>query len=143
VHYLKHAIELAKSSDHPKTKVGAILVSGKHILASASNSTTRSHPLQKYYNVKYRNIPPDSCKHLIHAEMSCLVQSIEIPANSRLYIARVLKMTNTIVMASPCKACLQAIIDFNIHNIYYTTELGFAHEKLNYAKRHERINQIR
>ena len=37
-------------------------------------------------------------------------------------------------MARPCNACLAAIKDLGIRNIYYTTDDGFVHEKLENTK---------
>ena len=44
------AKSVAELSDHPKHKVGAIVVLKHRIISSGFNSNVKTHPLQKKYN---------------------------------------------------------------------------------------------
>jgi deoxycytidylate deaminase len=119
------AINLALTSEHYSTRVGAVLVSNKTIITTGVNSNTKSHPLQKYYN-QNRNFEVE-IKHHIHAELDCIIKYKklyeEIP-NVKLYIAR-LRKDGSIVPAYPCPACLAAIQDHQISEIIYSNFSGF------------------
>jgi deoxycytidylate deaminase len=126
------AHNLAINSDHYKTKVGAVLVDQKQIVSADFNSNNKSHPLQKYYNENYRGFNDDVCRHLIHAELSCIIKCKNIHEYSdlKIYIVRVINI-NIMVDSRPCKACIQALQDYKIYDIYYSTISGFAYERLN------------
>ncbi len=46
-----------------------------------------------------------------------------------IYIYIYISYTNGLGMARPCPACMAAIKELGIKNIYYTTDNGYAYEK--------------
>ena len=51
--YFAAAKAVSELSDHKHYKIGAVVVMNHRIISSASNSNSKTHPLQKKYN-KYR-----------------------------------------------------------------------------------------
>ena len=95
-------------------------------------NSEKTHPIQYYYN-KYRNnnrneyfVPK------LHAEINCInsIRHLDINFQKvKLYIYRVLN-DKPYGISRPCPSCMAAIKDFGIKNIYYTTDDGYAYEKI-------------
>ena len=99
------------------------------IISSASNSNSKTHPLQKKYN-KYRFT--DEGDHKQHAELAALVPLIRDGidlSNAAIYVYRAHK-NGTLAMSRPCPSCMQLIKDVGIKRVFYTTENGYAYEKI-------------
>jgi len=89
--------------------------------------------MQKHYN-QFRGIYSNNAKYAptLHAEMNCIkqIQNLNIKHSKvKLYIYSTCKDRNSGI-ARPCAACMEAIKDLGIRDIYYTTDDGLAHEKL-------------
>lgn len=127
-YFLKARNESLKSNYHD-IHIGCVAVYKNQIIASGHNSS-KTHPIQSLYN-KYR--PISGVGYLpakLHAEIDCLnkLRSLDIDFSKvSLYVFRETK-TGKFGMCRPCRACMNAINDLGIKNIYYTTELGFTHE---------------
>lgn len=122
------AIQLAALSEH-STRVGAVITNGKHVITTGVNSKYKSHPLQKYYNDRYRNFNVPIHNN-IHAELDAILkyQRMKIHSNKlQIYIAR-LNKANQLQPAKPCPACRAAIIDNKINTIIYSNLEGFDYE---------------
>ena len=127
--YFQKAHQIATISDYKKTHVGCVAVYQGQIIGLGCNCN-KTHPIQKKYN-RYRK-PSDSMLPKLHAEISCLNQIKHLDINFskvKLYIYRIRK-DQPFGMARPCPSCMAAIRDLGIRNIYYTTNDGYAHEKL-------------
>ena len=132
--YFEKAKQIATISDYHPVQVGCIAVYQGIVVSMACN-LQKTHPIQKYYNKKYRE-DSDSMMPKLHAEINCLNQLKHLNLNYskvKLYIYR-LRKDRPHGMARPCSACLAAIKDLGIRNIYYTTDDGFVHEKLESAR---------
>jgi deoxycytidylate deaminase len=116
---------LALTSEHEKAHIGAVIVCGKDVVSVGVNGN-KSHPLQKQYN-KYR-FDDDRASHLLHAELDAIIRARPYikNGNASIYIYRVLR-NGEIGMSKPCAGCERALNDYRIHNIFYTTEQGYAH----------------
>ena len=129
--YFNHARHIAEMSDFNRVHIGCVAVQGNRILSTGFN-TNKSHPMQAHYN-RFREFNGDSiCNHSLHAEMACLVPlcGCNIDFNKvDLYIYRIRKDIGK-GYVRPCKACMQAIIELGIRNIYYTSNDGFVHESI-------------
>ena len=93
-------------------------------------NTNKTHPTQKFYN-KYRD-PSDYMLPKLHAEISCLNQIKHLDINFskvKLYIYRIRK-DQPFGLSRPCPSCMAAIKDLGIRDIYYTTNDGYAYEKI-------------
>lgn len=128
--YLRIAKEIGLMSDFYPYKVGCVIVYKNSIISSAFNSN-KTHTMQSKYN-KYRNIKEGAFPAKVHAEMSALskirYQNIDW-SKVIIYIGRSTK-ENTCRMSRPCASCMAAIQEKGIKNIVYTTDIGYAIEKI-------------
>lgn len=136
--FFMKAKQAALASDFPKVHIGCIAVYGNTIIGIGCN-TNKTHPLQQYYN-RYRTLVDDNGNYLLpktHAEMNCInsLRHLDIPFSKvKLYIFRI-QNAHPCGMARPCPSCMAAIMDLGIREIYYTTNDGYAFEKL-----HSQVN---
>lgn len=125
--YFQKAHQIATISDYKKTHVGCVAVYQGQVIGLGCNCN-KTHPVQKKYN-RYRK---DLMLPKLHAEISCLNQIKHLDINFskvKLYIYRIRK-DQPFGMARPCPSCMAAIRDLGVRNIFYTTNDGYAHEKL-------------
>ncbi len=125
---LEHAKDIAELSDYPTYHVGCVIALKNKIL-NASFNTTKTHPLQKTYNVE--RFQSDTTPHSLHAEIHALAPLIGADIdwkNVTVYVARKRKCDGKNGLAMPCKSCMKAIRDMGVKNIVYTTDFGVAHE---------------
>lgn len=136
--YFKKAKYIAMVSDFEKIHIGCVAVYHGNIIGFGCN-TNKTHPVQKYYN-KFRK--PDGEETYIvsvpklHAEINCLNQLRHLDINYakvKLYIYRK-RNDRPYGMCRPCESCMAAIRDLGIRDIYYTTNDGFVHERLENIK---------
>ena len=125
--YFAVATALAKTSNHFKAKLGAIIVHKNEIISTAVNAA-KSHPIQKLYNI-HRNI--QITHNHIHAEIHSIIKTTNKQKlkGATIYVSRV-KNDQAMGMARPCPACFRAIQDYGIKNIFYTTNNGYAQETI-------------
>lgn len=129
MNYFKKAKKIASISDFSKTHIGCIAVYQGNIIGMGCN-TNKTHPMQKYYN-RYREYSEKFTPKL-HAEINCINQAKHLDVNFskvKLYIYRIRK-DQPFGMARPCPSCMAAIKDLGIRDIYYTTNDGYVHERI-------------
>ena len=127
--YFNKARQVASISDYKKQHIGCVAVYQGQVIGLGCN-TNKTHPIQKFYN-KYRN-PSDSMLPKLHAEISCINQIKNLDVNFskvKLYIYRI-RNDQPFGLAHPCPSCMAAIKDLGIRYVYYTTNDGYAYEKL-------------
>ena len=127
--YFTKARQAANLSDYHKTHVGCVAVYHGQVIGLGYN-TNKTHPIQKYYN-RYRE-PSDTMLPKLHAEINCLNQIKHIDINFskvKLYIYRI-RNDQPFGLSRPCPSCMAAIKDLGIRDVYYTTNDGYAYEKL-------------
>lgn len=128
--YFDKARQVAHISDYNKCHIGCVAVYQGQIIGLGCNCN-KTHPTQKFYN-KYRKSSDDLLPKL-HAEISCInqIKNLEITFSKvKLYIYRIRK-DRPCGLARPCPSCMAAINDLGIKHIYYTSNNGYAYEKLN------------
>ena len=137
--WFNEARKEAEQSDFNNVHVGCVIVYKGHVIGQGHN-TNKSCPEQKQYN-KYRNFNPNPkgkpIIHSTHAEISA-IKSIPYPVKQSIYWKDVSIYIYRICvgkdlgygLSRPCEGCMNAIKDFGIHNIYYTTNDGFAYERV-------------
>lgn len=128
--YFQKARQAATISDYHKTHIGCVAVYQGNIIGIGCNCN-KTHPIQKKYN-KYRK-PSDSMLPKLHAEINCInsikhLEGINF-SKIKLYIYRIRK-DQPFGLARPCPSCMAAIMDLGIRDIYYTTNDGFAYERM-------------
>ena len=127
--YFSKARQIAGISDFKKIHIGCVAVYQGQIIGLGCNAN-KTHPMQKFYN-RYRQ-QTDNLLPKLHAEISCLNQIKHLNINFtkvKLYIYRIRK-DQPYGMARPCPSCMAAIKDLGIRNVYYTTDNGYAYEKI-------------
>lgn len=136
--YFELARKEAMNSTYDGFKLGCVLVYKGHVVSSGHNSNKTS-PMQKYYNQKYRKFKYNGkpIRHSMHAEIATL-SSIPYPidqqidySKAKIYLFRIapgLRLSQG--MSRPCAGCMAALRDKGIRDVYYSTEDGFAHERL-------------
>ena len=130
--YFSKAKQAAKISDFKKVHVGCVAVYQGSIIGVGCN-TNKTHPMQKYYN-RYRDLWNDNETIIpkLHAEINCLnsIRHMDINFSKvKLYNYRC-RHNQQYGLSRPCPSCMAAIKDLGIKNIYYTTNDGFAYERL-------------
>lgn len=133
--YFRKAQKIATVSDFQKTHIGCVAVYQGNIVGIGCNMN-KTHPTQKYYN-KYRhsNVHGDFGAKL-HAEINCInsIKHLDITFSKvKLYIYRI-RNDQPYGMSRPCPSCMAAIRDLGIRHIYYTTNNGFAYERIENIK---------
>ena len=133
--YFSKARQAAKVSDFHKTHVGAVAVYQGTIIGVGCN-LSKTHPLQKYYNKFRETTGNDHFNPTLHAEISCInsVRNMDIDFSKvKLYVYRIRK-DQPYGLSRPCPSCMAAIKDIGIRDIYYTTDNGFAYERMENVK---------
>lgn len=132
--YFFKARQAASISDFHKTYIGCVAVYQGNIIGIGCN-LEKTHPIQNYYN-RYRNLYNESnFIPKIHAEISCLNSICHLDimdinfSKVKLYIYRV-RRDQDYGLLRPCPSCMAAIKDLGIRDVYYTTNEGFAYEKI-------------
>lgn len=135
--FFKKARKVALLSDYKKVHIGCVAVYQGQIIGIGCN-LEKTHPIQAHYNI-FRNKDISLCSSLLpklHAEINCLnaIRHMNINFSKvKLYIYRARK-DRLIGICKPCPSCMAAIKDLGIKHIYYTTNDGFAYEKICYGE---------
>lgn len=129
--FFKKAEKIAAISDFRNIHYGCV-ATYNGIAIGAGFNTNKTHPVQKYYN-RYRETP-DNCNFIpkLHAEINCLNQIKHLNVDFskvKLYIYRA-RNDRKYSLSRPCPSCMAAIKDLGIKHIYYTTDDGYAYEKV-------------
>lgn len=127
--FFQVARAVAETSRHPHFRVGSAVILNKGVLSTGENKPM-SHPLQKRYNnLRFGDV---ACDHTIHAELNALIKAKNLVHNlkdAKIFVYRITRKGKRAI-SRPCAACMQAIKDFGIREVYYTTEMGYAHETI-------------
>jgi len=106
------AKKLAKKSDHPRYRLGCVLMNKKHVIGLGFNAH-RTHPKS-----------PHKYKH-IHAEFSAILGcEVSDLRDSVAYVYRE-NRNGVIGMAKPCPTCHKMLQDVGVKRIYYTDKDGY------------------
>lgn len=89
------------------------------LISCATNNYEKSHPLQKYFAERVGH----NEKIYLHAEIAAILAAKGQPIH-RIEISRFNKK-GEISNAKPCPICMEAIQDFGIDKICYTTDRGY------------------
>lgn len=134
--YFEKARSIALVSDFKKTHVGCVAVYQNSIIGIGCN-TNKTHPMQKKYNMYRKNrYLSETFVPKLHAEINCIsaIRHMNIDfSRVKLFVYRI-RNDQPFGIARPCPSCLAAIKDLGIRNIYYTTNEGYAHEKIEITK---------
>ena len=134
--YFEKARSIALVSDFKKTHVGCVAVYQGSVIGIGCN-TNKTHPMQMRYNRYRKNkYVSEIFAPKLHAEINCIsaIRHMNIDfSRVKLFVYRI-RNDQPFGIARPCPSCLAAIKDLGIRNIYYTTNEGYAHEKIEITK---------
>ena len=134
--FFKAAKELAETSTFKNVKMGCIMVYKGIIIGKGVNSS-KSHPLQKIYNKRYRKFNSGNGKMIndcLHAETSALLDAEKNVGDHvdwskvHVFIYRISPgRSSKTGCARCCPACRNLLYDKGIRSIYYTEDFGYGH----------------
>ena len=105
----------AQASDHPKYMVGCVIFSRNRVYGAGYNMR-KTHPLSNTFN------------HLIHAELSAILNS-NVSKFDRCYAFVYMQKPNGQVgLAKPCSCCEKLLKTYGFRGAYFTTtcnNIGF------------------
>lgn len=130
----------AGKSNYKRFHVGCV-ITYKHTIIGRGCNSNKSHPMQRKYNSKYRKFNCTDGKyvnHAIHAEMDALT-SIPYTTGIKVDWSKVKVFVYRICNgkelgygnARPCPACMNAIRELGIKNVYFTDDDGYSYLELN------------
>lgn len=136
--FFEFARRQAEQSDFEHIHIGAVAVYKGHIIGQGCNSS-KSDPKQKRAN-QHRQFNYGGKKpihHAIHAEVAA-IKSIPYPmaqsidwSKVNIYVYRICPGKDFgMGMARPCPGCMSELRRKGIENIYYTTDCGYAYERI-------------
>jgi deoxycytidylate deaminase len=84
------------------------------LLAVATNSYTKTHPLQAYFAKKVGH----PAKQFLHAELACILRC----KDQQIHTLRIFRYgaNGELACAKPCPICQEAIVAYGIPNIWYS-----------------------
>ena len=126
--HLDLAKRIAATSNHRKSRHGAVLVRGGSILNFSKNST-------RFTRFGQRFIPYDQTwRRPHHAEIGCILgMPRSVTKGATIYVARVSKRGET-KNSKPCSICQAVLRHVGIKKVIYTTD-GSDHECLKLTQR--------
>lgn len=134
-HLFKLARECSLKSDYSgcgRARVGCVISYKGSVLAKGFN-TDRTHTDQAKYNKwRYKEEGNHYLPSKLHSEVAALskIKYLDIDFSKvHIYVYRELR-DGKLGMARPCPACMAAIKRLGIKNIHYTTDRGYAAEKI-------------
>jgi len=131
------ARKLAKQANFDTFHIGCVITYKKKIIGFGNNSK-KTHPKQAKYN-KYRHFNKTSkgVRHSLHAEIAAINNISYVVGKDinwskvKVYVYRISEgRASGKGMARCCPACMQALKDLGIQHLYYTTNKGYAYEKI-------------
>lgn len=128
--YFSMAKNASEFGSYFRYKLGCVIVYKNKVISVGWN-TCKENPTQKKYNT-YRGFDVDTAKNYAHAEINALISAKYLDINWNkvsIFVYREYKNGN-IAPARPCPACMKAITDIGIKNIYYTDRGKYIHEIL-------------
>lgn len=105
--YFELAKKLARTSEHPDHKLGAVIVKSNTILGVGVNKL-KTHPKAKNYAQR------------IHAELAAILNSRTDITGADLYVFRYTQ-SGLQGISKPCDGCMAAIVESGISTVYYST----------------------
>lgn len=129
----------ALKSDYKRFHVGCVMTY-KHTVIGRGRNSAKSNPMQKKYNRKYRKFNNKEGQYIhdaVHAEISCLNSTPYAVGKDvdwskvSVYVFRICPgKPSGMGNSKPCPACMNAIRDFGIKNVFYSDDEGFSYLRL-------------
>ena len=126
--------EAAHSDYSGSANVGCVIYYKGALIARGHNSNKTSPVQAKFNTYRYKNCGNRYLPAKNHAEITALkkIRWLDIDFSKiEVYTYRELK-NGKIAMSRPCPSCMAFIKQLGVRKIFYTTEDGFAEERLTY-----------
>jgi deoxycytidylate deaminase len=127
---LDQAIAVAMASDSPK-RMGAILLKRNKVISAATNSYTKTHPIQKWAaerTARLYNQKDYSLKQYLHSEINAIIKAKGEPADT-IVVCRIGGHGGKDLRdARPCRICSGFLIQHGVFHVHYSTNYGFLYE---------------
>ena len=124
-HYMNIADEIALYSEHPHYKIAAIIVYKGKIISSATNSFSKTHPIQFRLRNKYnKNIGKPLA--YVHAEVKAIDRAMKYGydlSKCSIFISRITK-SGVKSISKPCNECEGFIRKMKLKYVVYYNKLG-------------------
>lgn len=108
--FIEVAKVVAKRSKDPHTKVGAVIVKNKCIVATGYNGDPRDF----HYDFDWNTT--EKYDYVIHAEMNAIANAVYNGAGNSIKDAEIYLTT------SPCNKCILLLVQFGIKKVFYLNE---------------------
>lgn len=122
---LNQAVAVAMSSDAPK-KMGAVLLKRNKIVSAATNSYTKTHPVQSWCAERTARIygKEYALKQYLHAEIRAIIKAKGSVADT-IVVCRVGGHGGKeLRQGRPCHICSGFLMQNGINHIHYSTSNG-------------------
>lgn len=127
IKYFEVAKAVSATADF-RAKIGAAIIIEGQVISVGTN-IRKSHPLQQKYD-RFRTEKPEDIPHYLHAEIAAIVRAKDYDlTKAEIFVYR-MNGDGRLGMCRPCPACMNAIKDFGIKTVAYTTNHGYAVETL-------------
>lgn len=137
---ITRAFSLAKKASEfsdCKIKMGCVIMYKNKVLSTGYN-TSKSHPMQKYYN-QFRNCDGrifdlnkhNHGSHAEHMALKSIIRGFKGDFNKLSVFVYSEKKDGSTRMSRCCKGCQRLLLDYGIKNMYYVDNNGdFIYESL-------------
>ena len=132
--FFKEAKKESLLSDYNGQHLGAVAVYGDKVILAKAHNSNKTNTTQYFYN-RYRveqksNIMSKPARSHAECNLYRKIRFLDIDfSRVSVYIYRELK-NGKLGMARCCPACMEALKSLGIKKICYTTDVGYAEEKL-------------
>lgn len=130
----------AEKSDYDRFHIGCVITYKNKIIGAGHNSN-KSHPMQRKYNRRYRKFNCTKGQYIhdaVHAEIAAInsisyTTGIQVDfSKAKVFVYRICNGKELgYGNARPCAACMNAIRELGIKNVYYTDDDGLNYLELN------------
>lgn len=127
--YFKSADAMSEQSNHPRAKLGCVVVNKHRIVSSGCNSITKCSPIQRNMDIKRFG---GEHRGVVHAETDCLLPLIKQGydlSGAEVYVHRRHK-NGSLACARPCSGCMSLLTACGVKRVFYTVENGYATESI-------------
>lgn len=130
----------AEKSDYERFRLGCV-ITYKHTIIGRGRNGNKSHPMQRRYNRRFRKFNCTKGQYIhdaVHAEISAITNIPYVVGKDidwskvKVFVYRICNGKEFgYGNAKPCPACMNAIRELGIKNVYFTDDDGYSYLELN------------
>ena len=129
----------AEKSDYERFKLGCV-ITYKHTIIGRGRNGNKSHPMQRKYNRRFRKFNCTRGQYIhdaVHAEIAAIANIPYVVGKDvdwskvKVFVYRICNGKELgYGNAKPCPACMNAIRELGIKNVYFTDDDGYSYLEL-------------